>query len=69
MKEVLNGLHIEYDLDRLDNLLYMCIRRGCYSVAKGLFKQNKTPIILLREDSSFAHQWINTSLIRLKFWI
>jgi hypothetical protein len=41
MKEVLNGLLIEYDLDRLDSLLYMCIRRGCYSVVNGLFKQNK----------------------------
>jgi hypothetical protein len=25
MKEILNGLHIEYDLDRLDSLLYICV--------------------------------------------
>jgi hypothetical protein len=41
MKEVLNGLHIEYDLDRLDSLLYMCIRRGCTLVTNDLFKQNE----------------------------
>jgi hypothetical protein len=29
VKEALNGFHIEYDLHRLDSLLYICIRRGC----------------------------------------
>jgi hypothetical protein len=42
MKEVLNGFHIEHDLDRLDSLFYiLCIRRGCKLVINDLFKQNE----------------------------